>query len=223
MSGRKYQKPRPKATYAPWNVDTSFESIYQQVKGNTLVDKYRCYELWQLVKQSKDIPGALIEVGVWRGGSAALIAKSARTVGVVNTLYLCDTFCGVVKTSAKDAYYRGGEHADTSPDTVKKLLNHHELLEGVTILEGIFPDDTSQYIAEPAFRFCHIDVDVYESARGVMTWVWDRLSPGGIVVFDDYGFEGCDGVTKYVNEQIGLADRITIHNLNGHAVVIKRG
>ena len=43
-------------------------------------------------------------------------------------------------------------------------------------------------------RYCHIDVDVYQSARDVLEWVWGRLCIGAIVVYDDYGFDGCHGV-----------------------------
>jgi O-methyltransferase len=44
---------------------------------------------------------------------------------------------------------------------------------------------------------------------------------GGLVVYDDYGFPRCDGITRHVDEQRTLADRVVIHNLNGHAVVLK--
>lgn len=44
---------------------------------------------------------------------------------------------------------------------------------------------------------------------------------GGMVIYDDYGFEPCVGVTRYVNEQRELDDRMVIHNLNGHAIVYK--
>ena len=44
---------------------------------------------------------------------------------------------------------------------------------------------------------------------------------GGIIVYNDYGFLGCDGITKFVEEQMSCADRLVMHNLNGHAVVIK--
>jgi O-methyltransferase len=44
---------------------------------------------------------------------------------------------------------------------------------------------------------------------------------GGIIVYDDYGFKGCDGITKYVEEQIPREDRLVIHNLNGHAIILK--
>jgi O-methyltransferase len=91
----------------------------------------------------------------------------------------------------------------------------------VTILEGIFPDQTAQLIEEERFRFCHIDVDVYDSAKGIVEWVWDKMVVGGIIVYDDYGFEACDGITKYVEEQIACPDRLVMHNLNGHALIVK--
>jgi O-methyltransferase len=63
---------------------------------------------------------------------------------------------------------------------------------------------------------------VYRSAKDVFDWVWPRLEPGGMVVFDDYGFPACPGVTKFVDEQRLLGDRTVIHNLNGHGLVVKR-
>lgn len=94
-------------------------------------------------------------------------------------------------------------------------------LNNVEILEGIFPDETGRRTADHKFRFCHIDVDVYNSAKDTLAFIWDKIIPGGIVVYDDYGFQGCEGITKYVEEQIPLKDRLILHNLNGHAVVIK--
>ncbi len=47
------------------------------------------------------------------------------------------------------------------------------------------------------------------------------MVPHGIVVYDDYGHFACDGITKHVEEQMELEDRIVLYNLNGHAVVIK--
>lgn len=44
---------------------------------------------------------------------------------------------------------------------------------------------------------------------------------GGIDIYDDYGFETCDGITRLVNERYVHDGAVTLHNLNGHAVVIK--
>jgi len=220
VAGDDYEVILPRATYAPWLQDAEFDKAYNAIEGYTLVDKYRCYELWQLVKESAKLEGALIEVGVWRGGTAALIAERAKESGISDTVYLCDTFAGVVKAGEEDSRYKGGEHSDTSKEMVEELLGGFGL-DNTKILVGIFPDETGSMVRDETFRFCHIDVDVYQSAKDVMEWLWPKLVIGGMVVFDDYGFRGCDGVTQFVNEERGKKDRIVIHNLNGHAVLVK--
>jgi hypothetical protein len=215
-----YEPVMPYATYAPWLVDNDFAAAYEKIKNNTLVDKYRCFELWQMVKESSKPDCAIIEIGVWRGGTGCLIAKQAEICGVKQTVYLCDTFTGVVKAGENDSEYKGGEHSDTSTETVESLINEMRL-ENVKILKGIFPDETREFVKDERFSFCHIDVDVYQSAKDITEWIWERMPAGGIIVFDDYGFAGCDGVTKFVDEERNKKDRIIIHNLNGHGIIIK--
>src|SRR5512136_1059260 len=77
-----HEKDIPLASYAPWLMDNQFNETYTIIKTNTMVDKFRCYELWQLVKESAKLEGALIEVGAWKGGSGALIAKQAKLCGI---------------------------------------------------------------------------------------------------------------------------------------------
>ena len=115
----------------------------------------------------------------------------------------------------------GGEHADTSMEIVTNLIVQLGL-SNVKVLQGIFPDATGAEISGRRFRLCHIDVDVYESAAQTFDWVWPRMVNGGIVVFDDYGFYSCGGVTRFVDKMRGQADRLVIYNVNGHAIVVKR-
>lgn len=211
----------PISTYAPWESDQDFRQVYQQVRKNTLVDVWRLYELWAIVGELADVPGAILEVGVWRGGSGALMAARAAALGIEDQVYLCDTWEGVVKTGALDTYYRDGKHDDTSLGIVERLLADMRL-DRVECLQGIFPDDTGDKVADQTFRLCHIDVDVYRSAKDVLDWVWPRLSPQGMVVFDDYGFPACPGITQFVDEQRMQADRLVLHNINGHGLLVKR-
>ncbi len=221
-SDKRYERVIPSATYSPWNNDYLFQEMHRKITDFTLVDKYRCFELWKLIEQSSKLEsGSIIEIGVWRGGTGALIARQSTNCGINNPVYLCDTFSGVVKTGAEDSRYKGGEHADTSRRIVEGLIFDQEKLKNVRILEGVFPDETSREIEQERFRFCHIDVDVYQSAKDIANWIWGKMVQGGIIVYDDYGFVGCDGITKYVEEQIKERDRLIIHNLNGHAVVVK--
>jgi O-methyltransferase len=212
----------PHATYSPWWADAEFQATFREVQAFTLVDVYRLYELWTLLEQIKDVEGDVLEVGVWRGGSGCLLARKAQLEGLGPvTVFLCDTFAGVVKAGAQDSEYKGGEHSDTSANIVRGLVGRLGL-DNVRVLEGTFPDETGHTIESRPFRLCHIDVDVYDSARDVFEWCWSRLSAGGVVVFDDYGFHDCEGVTRLVRELAARGDVLFVHNLNGHALLIKR-
>jgi O-methyltransferase len=204
------------ATYSPWLSDKEFLSAYEIIEKFTLVDRERCYELWDFAKQSVKINGAILEVGVWRGGTGCLLAMSAPTKSV----YLADTFEGVVKVGKNDTYYTGGEHADTSVEIVRRLLVSAQV-NNVRLLKGIFPDETAAEL-EGLISLLHVDVDVYQSAKDIVNWALPRLPVGAKIVFDDYGFYESGGVTRLVNELRGSLDSFDfVYNLNGHAILIR--
>lgn len=210
-----------RATYSPWYNDQAFMHVFDTIKNSTLVDIYRCYELWTLLAQVEHVSGDAIEVGVWKGGTGGLIASQLKHFKEAKKVYLCDTFSGVVKASENDTLYQGGEHADTSIDAVLDLMARLDVVGQVEILQGIFPEESASGVQGNQFSFCHIDVDTYLSARDVFEWIIPRLSIHGIVVFDDYGTWGCEGVTKLVHEIAQDKRFFLFQNLNGHAVFFK--
>lgn len=212
----------PEATYSPWRTDGLFRLTLKMVASSTLVDEIRLYELWSLAGQLARVPGDFLEVGVWRGGSAALIATRLLQVGATDRqTILCDTFTGVALAGANDSSYVGGEHADTSIATVEELFKRCEL-PAPTIQVGVFPRDSLPRIKSRCFSLVHIDVDVYESALNATEAIWARMSAGGVVVFDDYGFVKTQGVRRAVDElSQRLPNCLRVHNLNGHGLLIK--
>jgi O-methyltransferase len=113
----------------------------------------------------------------------------------------------------------GGEHADTSQLVVDELMQSLQL-HNYSILTGIFPEETSRLVEGP-ISMLHCDVDVYSSAKDVVEWCLPRLAVGGVIVFDDYGFLGCEGVTVFCQELQERKDLFFVHNINGHAIFIK--
>src|SRR6185312_10946521 len=72
-SGGMYSHVHLPDVYSPWNTTAKFVEIYQAVRNNTLLNVYKCWELWRLIQQTLKLqPGGILEVGVWRGGSGAL-------------------------------------------------------------------------------------------------------------------------------------------------------
>ena len=208
----------PTATYSPWLDDQMFQAVYTKVQSHTLVDIFRLYELFCLTTQLANNYGDFLEVGVWRGGSGALLAAVAKTQG--KEIFLADTFKGVVKSTHDDSYYSDGEHSDTQASIVLKLISELDL-DNVTVLEGVFPEQTSNLLHSKKLAFVHIDVDVYQSAKDVWMHVQPYLTRNSIIVFDDYGFITCSGITKLVNELRSEQGFLFIHNLNGHAIFVK--
>lgn len=214
-----HERLLPYASYAPWHGDQAFEHALQLVRTNTLVDKYRLHELWSLARQLEQLDGDFLEVGVWRGGSGCLLALATQRPG--RQVFLADTFAGVVKAGSHDTRYEGGEHADTDIGMVEALARRCGVADRVQLLQGMFPEQNAERVTG-RLALLHIDVDVYESARDVLDWALPRLQPGAVVVFDDYGFFGCEGVTRLVNAfMVDNPDFRFMHNLNGHAVLVR--
>ena len=130
----------PSATYSPWLDDQDFQQILELVSNNTLVDTYRLWELYQISLQLREVDGDVLEVGVWRGGSGALIANLIASQN--KTIYLADTFRGVVQAGESDSVYIGGEHKDTSVEIVDELFMTMGL-KNYRKLIGEFPRETS--------------------------------------------------------------------------------
>ena len=85
------------------------------------------------------------------------------------------------------------------------------------LLVGEFPTTTGDLVLEP-LSFVRIDVDVYDSGKSILDWCRTRMSPNGVIVFDDYGFLSTDGITKLVNENFIDDDFLIVYNLNGHEI-----
>lgn len=202
---------------APWIDDPEFSELYDKIHDHTLVDRNRCYALYLLTKQIQDVPGDILEVGTWRGGTAGILTSCCPDKQV----YLADTFTGVVKSSDWE-HYKDSAHADTSRKTVEDLLSSLKV-SNYTILEGIFPEATGDQLTADKLSFIYLDVDVYQSTKDAFNFVWDRLSVNGIVAFDDYGMiSACSGIKKFIDEISGDRDKIFLQNLNGQAYIIKK-
>lgn len=229
LGGRSYGRIYPEATYQPWVRSPAFLAAFRAVQGHTLVDVYRAWDLWLLAGQAgKLAPGDFLEVGTWRGGSGVLLALAAQHHHVKAHTWLCDTFRGIVKAGPNDNHWKdgdlgGADDAGTPMEVSCRVVQTlvAKLDVGATVLEGVFPDETSHWLTNRQLRLVHVDVDVYQSAADVLTWVWPRLVRGGMVVYDDYGFEECQGIAAHVEEQSGRPDRLVCTNLNGHALIVK--
>jgi O-methyltransferase len=199
-----------------WDDDSEFNQILKTIEY-TLVDRARCYMLFQFVKRASELPGDVAEVGVYRGGTAKLMALTLGS-RVPKTLHLFDTFEGMPSTDASVDHHRQGDFADTSLEAVQHQLKG---CGDVRFYKGFFPD-TSGPIESSRFCLVHIDADIYKSVKDSCTFFYPRLEIGGIMVFDDYGFVSCPGARKAVDEFFVDKPESPFYLTSGQCVVMKK-
>jgi O-methyltransferase len=193
--GLELQLKNPAKLIEPWNSDESFIKVFELAEERTVVDKIRCYIIYQFLRQTANLKGDIAEIGVYKGGTARLI--STVTAGTEKHIHLFDTFSGMPPTNAaKDNFYEQGSFKDTSLQRVKSFLKD---CTNITIYPGIFPG-TAEPILNKQFSFVHVDVDIYQSTLDACSFFYPRLAKGGILLFDDYGFLDCAGEKLAVDE-----------------------
>jgi O-methyltransferase len=198
-----------------WDNDPTFKSLWEKTSSHTLVDKRRCFMLYQYARQAGSATGDGAEVGVYRGGTARLLAKTLGMYG--KTVHLFDTFSGMPEVDPEKDLHSTGDFQDTSLSAVKEYLADSS---NVRLYPGLFPK-TAEPIAQQRFSFVHVDVDIYRSVLDCCEFFYPRLSPGGIMVFDDYGMVTCPGAKSAVDTFFKGKPEYPLYSPTGQAVVFR--
>jgi O-methyltransferase len=203
--------------YSPWAGDPSFETVYRKVRPHTLVSRDRCYLLWRTLMQATHQAGAVLECGVFRGGTALLVADTLQSVGPDRTVHLFDSFEGMPKTTTGIDRFEKGDLATTSVDQVRALLSPYP---SVSIHAGYIPD-TFEGLQLDRVVWAHVDVDTYQSVLDCIEFIYPRLVPGGYLVFDDYGFPSCVSARRAVDEAFADRPEVPLCLPTGQCLLVK--
>jgi O-methyltransferase len=139
-----------------------------------------------------EIEGDVIEVGLYRGGSFAMLCE----INPSKHVYGFDTFEGLPQHSPEDNKHVKGEFSNTSKEIVESLVSH---LNNHTVQKGRFPQDINIDLSDKKFSLVHIDVDLYQEHINILNFMYDKVSNGGRIVFDDYNHANCLGAKKAVD------------------------
>ena len=203
--------------YSPWDGQAEFMRYYDQIKPHTMVSADRCWILLHFLRHSLELAGDFIECGVFRGGTALLAAEVLRKANDRRPLHLFDSFSGMPDTLAGDTFSKG-DFGNTSEATVRALLAPTKC--DIRVHSGYMPDTfVSADISQVAYA--HIDVDLYKSVCDCVEFVYPRLVPGGVMIFDDYGFPSCWRSREAVNHSFASKREKPIYLPTGQALVLK--
>jgi O-methyltransferase len=184
------------AIYDGRNEPIRLQGLDWPQRAHTMIGLRRLRHLRRCVERAlaDGIPGDLMETGVWRGGAAILMRGALDAYGdSQRRVWAADSFRGVpppdperYPVDAGDRHHQARALA-VGLDDVKENFRRYGLLDDrVCFLEGWFRDTLP---AAPVERLAvlRLDGDLYESTMVALESLYDRVSPGGFVIVDDYG------------------------------------
>ncbi len=145
-------------------------------------------------------PGDVVEFGCYVGTTSVPLGK--RLMGTDKKLYVYDSFEGLPEKTSEDESPTGtqfvaGELLASKKQLIKNFKQANVPLPVIT--KGWFSDVTpAQTPARIAFAY--LDGDYYRSVLDPLKLIWDRLTPGAIILVDDYANEALPGAAKAVDD-----------------------
>jgi O-methyltransferase len=223
--------------------DQDFWQIHDRVKNYTMTSIENQYMLYNSVRYiiKNNIQGSFVECGVWRGGSALLIALTLENLNIFDRkIYLFDTFEGMSEPTDNDLDLQGTKAESHLKENVKDNENHYWCYATIddvkeTMSKSKISKDNFIYIkgkveetiptkfSMEEIALLRLDTDWYESTKHEMIHLYPKLEKNGILIIDDYGhWEGSrKAVDEYINDnklklnlfRIDYTVRVAINNI----------
>ncbi len=209
----------PRTHAFPLDFEEADIELCRRVGPFTMTTPARIYALVRAVEyvSARAIPGALVECGVWRGGSMMAVALTLLRLGVTDReLYLYDTFTGMTEPSDEDVKPSGERAADLlaseGPDSdIWAIASLDQVREAV--LSVGYPEERIHFVQGPVqetlparapddIALLRLDTDWYSSTKHELVHLYPRLARGGVLILDDYAhWQGARRATdEYMSE-----------------------
>jgi hypothetical protein len=166
------------------------------------------------------VPGDLMEAGVWRGGATIYMRGVLKAYGVVDRrVWVADSFQGLPTPSGEnqpgDDYWApvAGYFAAGLEEVQRNFARFALLDERVRFLPGWFNESMPSAPIEQ-LSLLRLDGDLYASITDVLEPLYDRMSPGGFVIVDDYDNVSCRQAVADFFARRGIAEHV--HDIDGN-------
>ena len=142
--------------------------------------------------ENENLPGCVVECGVYKGASLAAIAAKLKALGSKRRILGFDSFDGLPEPSAEDYIAdpqlrqkaRRGYFGDTSLELTRSRVDAVGYEGEIILVPGWFEDTLPRFDEQIALLF--LDCDFYESYVVALNSLSDKVVPGGIAIFDEY-------------------------------------
>lgn len=161
--------------------------------------------LKDMLEKVRDVQGDIVECGVSIGHGALLFSLFSDYIGVPRAYYGFDSFEGFPEPAAQDEItpIKGKGFWANPPQTVMKVLcdgrlGDEVIRERIHLVPGWFNETLPTY--DGRIALLHLDCDLYDSYRLCLEILYDKVMPGGAIMFDEYNDTRWPGASKAIDE-----------------------
>jgi hypothetical protein len=217
---------------AQFQSDPEFRAAYNRgVQAGRGVDpqfEWRVHTALWAAQTALRVPGDFVECGVNAGFMSSAIMQRLKWNMVARRFYLIDTFAGPVLSQfsqdevlkkrlaiAEDAIQAGAYVTD-----FERIRANFAEWPNALPVQGAVPDILPALGIE-AVAFLHIDMNCALPERAALEFFWDRLSPGAVVLLDDYGYRGHECQREAIDEAARAKNARVLSLPTGQGLIIK--
>lgn len=230
-------------TPPPEELGPAAREVIEKVMPYTLTSPERIFALWQAVRYvvAADVPGAIVECGVWRGGSMMAVAMTLMEMDRADRdLYLFDTFTEMPPPGPRDVDLFGIEahryHEQLANEGIDPAFGYLpiERVQELIRLTG-YPIEQTHFVhglveetvperAPERIALLRLDTDYYSSTSHEMRHLLPRVADGGVLIVDDYGHwrGSAEAVDEHLAES-GMPLLLNRIDYTGRIAVVHRG
>jgi hypothetical protein len=150
--------------------------------------------LWA-AQQARGLPGDFVELGVYKGHTTKFLAEYLDFASWPKRWWLYDTFEGI----PKDQLDPGRENLTVAnygaAFSFEEVRDRFAATANITVVQGRVPEVFEETCPE-AVSFLHIDLNNATAEIGALDALYDRIVPGGVIVFDDFGWSSSRAQAK---------------------------
>ena len=180
----------------------------------------------EMVRRVADLPGDIVECGVSVGHGLLALICANENLGIDRHYYGFDSFAGFPPPRPEDqgTHAYGGFYAN-EPEIVLRVLEDARLdpaviRDKVHLVKGFFDQSLRTY--ERPIALLHLDCDLYQSYMDALRWLYDRVVPGGLILFDEYEDPAFPGGRKAIDEFLATKPEQVQSHPVGKSYIVKQ-
>jgi len=216
--------------------DEVFRAALAEARSSTGANQYaspdgiswRYNTLIWAARSCLSVPGDFVECGVYRGDMTWMITRNVAMKNSGKVFYLYDTFSGFDTRYSSEADFSGGRQAFDATnneyrapgieDQVRKRFHGDDY---IVITKGVVPD-ILHCVAPRQIAFLHLDMNSPGAEVGALEVLFERISPNGLIVFDDYGWKIFQSLKTRLDEFMKDRGQFIMELPTGQGLMIKR-